>query len=78
MDARQVNIYDAKTHLSRLVAEVEAGATVVLARDGRPVCKLVPLEPAPRRFGSAVGEGAWMGTEFDAPLPDDMLADLSP
>ena len=78
MDVRQVNIYDAKTRLSRLVAEVEAGATVVIARDGKPVCKLVPLERPVRRFGSAAADGSWMAADFDAPLPDEMLSDIAP
>jgi prevent-host-death family protein len=78
MDTPPVNIYDAKTRFSKLVAEVEAGATVVIARDGKPVCKLVPLEHRPLRSGSAKGDGSWLGPDFDDPLPDDMLAGYVP
>jgi len=43
--ARQVNIHAAKTHFSQLVEEVEAGGEVIIARAGKPVLKLVRLEP---------------------------------
>ncbi len=49
----QVNLHEAKTHLSRLVDRAAAGEEIVIARSGRPVARLVPLaEPeAPRRLG---------------------------
>jgi prevent-host-death family protein len=54
-----VNILEAKTHLSRLVEQVESGAEseIVIARNGRPVARLVPLgaQPAQRRIGVAKG-----------------------
>ncbi|MGE5154856.1 MAG: type II toxin-antitoxin system Phd/YefM family antitoxin [Bdellovibrio bacteriovorus] len=54
-----VNILEAKIHLSRLVEQVESGAEseIVIARNGRPVARLVPLEaqPAQRRIGVAKG-----------------------
>lgn len=54
-----VNIFEAKTHLSRLVEQVESGAEseIVIARNGRPVARLVPLDaqPAQRRIGVAKG-----------------------
>jgi prevent-host-death family protein len=40
---RQVNIHEAKTHLSRLADEAGAGETIILAKAGKPVAKLVPL-----------------------------------
>ena len=55
-----VNILEAKTHLSRLVEQVESGAEseIVIARNGRPVARLVPLDaqPAQRRIGVAKGQ----------------------
>jgi prevent-host-death family protein len=39
----QVNMHDAKTHLSRLVERVEAGEEIIISRAGRPVAKLVPV-----------------------------------
>jgi prevent-host-death family protein len=52
-----INMHEAKTHLSRLVQRVEAGEEVVIARDGKPVAKLVPFkeELRPREPGSMRG-----------------------
>ena len=73
----QVNIYEAKTHLSRLLARVQGGEEIVIARSGRPVARLVPLEDAPedRVPGSAEGLFA-VPDDFDAHLPDDLLDDF--
>lgn len=71
----QVNVHDAKTHLSRLLERVEAGEDVVIARDGKPVARLVPVgAKSGRRFGSAVGSFV-IPEDFDAPL-DDVVADF--
>lgn len=55
---RQVNVHEAKTHLSRLLEEVEAGEEVVIARAGKPVARLVPnrAEREPRKPGSLKGK----------------------
>jgi prevent-host-death family protein len=72
--ARQVNVHEAKTHLSKLLLEVEHGREVTIARDGVPVAKLVPFPaPAkPRPLGRGAGE-IWIAADFDAPLPPDEL-----
>ena len=70
---RQVNVHEAKTHLSRLLAEVEAGEEIVIARHGIPVARLVRAEARPRRLGLYAGE-IEVGDDFDAPLPEDVLA----
>ncbi len=72
--ARTVNVHEAKTHLSRLLAEVGRGEEIVIARAGKPVARLVPVEPrrAPRQPGSAKGQ-IWIADDFDAPLPDEIL-----
>ena len=70
-----VNVHAAKTHLSQLLARVEAGEEVVIARAGHPVARLIPFSgpAAPsRRFGGWRGRG-WISDDFDAPLPDAML-----
>ena len=66
-----VNIYEAKTHLSRLVDEAMRGEEVVIARANRPLVKLVPLADTlpPRRLGTAAGT-VEIAEDFDAPLPD--------
>lgn len=53
-----VNIHAAKTHLSRLLEQVEAGQEVVIARAGRPIARLIPFVEVPRRrwFGAMKGE----------------------
>ena len=52
-----VNVRQAKTHLSRLLAQVEAGREMVIARNGTPVAQLVPLrERGIRQFGTLRGQ----------------------
>lgn len=65
------NIHDAKTHLSRLVERVEAGEEIVIARGGRPVARLVPLETRTRSRELGIWRGQlWIAPDFDAPVPD--------
>lgn len=71
----QVNIHEAKTHLSRLVKEAAKGREIVIAISGRPAARLVALEAAPakkRKPGRLKGK-IRIGDDFDAPLPDDLL-----
>jgi prevent-host-death family protein len=65
-----VNIHEAKTHFSRLIARVEGGEEITIAKAGRPVAKLVPIAPkrGPRKPGSAKGK-FWMSPDFDEPIP---------
>ena len=69
-----VNVYAAKTQLSRLLARVEHGEEVVITRHGKPVAKLVPIakRQAPRKLGALRGR-IRIAKDFDAPLPDDLL-----
>jgi len=71
-------MYEAKTSFSKLVAEVEAGGEVIIARDGKPVARLVAIERRPLVFGTAKGDGSYMAANFEDPLPEDMLKDISP
>ena len=48
MDQRCVNVQEAKTHPSALLARVAAGERIVLARHGKPTAQLVPRDPSPR------------------------------
>ena len=69
-----VNIHEAKTHLSRLVKQVAAGGEVVIAKNGVPRARLVPLERARKlRFGVLKGKIRYPD-DFDAPLPAKFLA----
>jgi prevent-host-death family protein len=64
-----VNIHDAKTHLSRLLAQVAKGKEFVIARAGRPVARLSPLvSHGPRKPGAFLGQLQVPDTFFD-PLP---------
>lgn len=65
-----VDEHDAKTHLSRLLEHVERGEEIVIARTGRPVARLVPVEPVERRrpIGKYKGQ-IWVSEDFDEPLP---------
>ncbi len=68
----QFNIHEAKTHLSRLVELVEAGEEVVIARHGRPVARMTPVEPAsrPKRIPGRLAGRTWMADDFDEWTPD--------
>ena len=70
-----VTIHAAKTHLSQLIARVEAGEEIGIARGYTPVAKLVPVEsPKPRRvFGKWADRIGPIGPEFFAPLPQEQL-----
>lgn len=65
---RQVNVHAAKTHLSRLIEEVEAGETVILARAGKPVARIVPIdvEPSAGRIGFLKGHVKGADASHDA------------
>jgi len=67
----QFSVHDAKTNLSRLIADALAGGEVVIARGNVPVVRLVPVAPRGRRqFGALNGRIA-MDARFDEPLPED-------
>ena len=66
----QVNIYEAKTHLSDLVERAAAGEDIVIAKNGRPRARLVPVPPRARRQPGALKGKLWMSPEFDADLTD--------
>jgi prevent-host-death family protein len=69
-----INIHEAKTHLSRLVEEVAAGAEIVISKNGVPRAKLVPLNASRRlEFGVMKGKLRYPD-DFDAALPDEVLA----
>lgn len=72
----QVNLYEAKTRLSELVEQAHAGQTVIIAKAGTPMAKLVPLDgpkKAKIKFGLLKGQFV-ESADFDDPLPDEELA----
>jgi prevent-host-death family protein len=66
----EVNIHEAKTHLSRLLQKVAEGEEILISRAGVPVAKLVAVASPKktRPLGIARGE-IWMADDFDAPMP---------
>ncbi len=72
---RMVNVHEAKTHLSRLLQDVEAGEEIVICRAGKPIARL-SAEPGPKKkisWGADVGRIV-LGPEFFEPLPDEIMA----
>lgn len=74
---RQVNVHEAKTHLSRLIDEAAAGEDIVIARAGTPVARLTLLsaEPKPRPIGLFAGQTLRIAADFDD-LPADIAEAL--
>lgn len=72
---KTVTMHKAKTHLSQLIAEAEAGEEVIITRDHVPAVRLVPVgESKPvRQFGSLKGQ-VQVTAAFFEPLPEDELA----
>jgi prevent-host-death family protein len=73
----QVNIHEAKTHLSRLLERVAAGEEVILARDGTPCARIVPLATRLPRVPGLLNVGRRkreLGAAFFEPLPPNELA----
>lgn len=65
----EVNIHEAKTHLSRLLMQVEAGEEVVIARNGEPVAKLVAVpKPAKKRVLGLDRGIVFISDDFDDPV----------
>ncbi len=72
----QVTIHEAKTQLSRLIAAVERGEEVIIARRDKPVVRLSIVEKysGKTRIGGLKGSKFKMGTNFDAPLLNAEIA----
>lgn len=69
-----VNIHAAKTQLSRLLEQVEEGEEIVIARAGKPIARIVPLEPRKPKRRLGILEGQYtVPDDFDDPLPDDVI-----
>ena len=69
-----LNLYVAKTQLSALVDQAAAGAEIVIAKNGRPMAKLVPYRAALRRKPGRGRGKIRISADFDAPLPPEILA----
>ena len=69
-----INVYEAKTHLSKLLDRVAEGEELVLGRAGRPIARLVPYREVrqPRKPGRLAGR-VWIAPDFDE-TPEDVIA----
>jgi prevent-host-death family protein len=75
--AIEANVHEAKTHLSRLLDQALAGEEVIIMRSGRRLVRLVPVDLAPCRREPGTAKGDFVVPEdFDAPLPDEILAEF--
>ena len=64
----QFNLADAKANLSELVQSAMRGEEVIVAKNYRPVVRIVPITPSLRKPGT--GKGVWISPDFDEPLDD--------
>jgi prevent-host-death family protein len=73
----EVNIHEAKTHLSKLLQRVMAGEEIIIAKSGTPVARIVPIVAATKKRipGSARGK-IRIAPDFDAPLPEAVLQEF--
>lgn len=70
----EINVHEAKTHWSRLLLRVAAGEEIVIARAGKPIARLVPIESKLQRIIGQDDGLFEVPDDFDAPLPDEVLA----
>ena len=67
------NLYDAKTRLSELVDRASAGEEIVIAKNGRPLARLVPIPSEKPNRAPGGWEGMiWIADDFDEPLPSEV------
>lgn len=68
-----VNLYDAKTNLSKLVDRAAAGEEIIIAKAGKPKAKLVPYRAGKKRkFGQNLLGITYIADDFDGPLPPEL------
>lgn len=65
---QQLNLAEAKARFSELVQKAMLGEEIIVAKENKPVVKIVAIKPAKRMPGT--GKGIWMSPDFDAPLDD--------
>lgn len=69
-----LNLYEAKTQLSSLVEMAAAGEEIIIAKNGKPMAKLVAFKGAIKRKPGRLKGKVWMSRDFDAPLTEEELA----
>lgn len=72
-----VNVNEAKTHFSKILDRVSAGEEIIIAKAGRPVARLVPLEAKGKvRVPGTYAGRIHIADDFESPMPDDVLDDF--
>jgi len=73
-----INLYDAKTNLSKLVERAAAGEEIVIAKAGKPKAKLVPYDETPKKrvFGQNLLGITYMAPDWDAPMTPEEIAEF--
>ncbi len=66
------NVHEAKTHFSWILAKVQAGEEVIIAKAGEPIARIVPIRSTQPRKPDT-DKTLWVAEDFDAPLPPDLL-----
>ncbi|RJR21238.1 MAG: type II toxin-antitoxin system Phd/YefM family antitoxin [Desulfobacteraceae bacterium] len=70
----QVNVHEAKTHLSKLLTRVAAGEEIVISKAGKPIARLVPFRNSAMQRTPGLDAGLLSVPEdFDGPLPGEIL-----
>ena len=72
--ASTFNIHYAKTHLSKLLEQVQAGEEIIIAKSGKPIARLCPVEKEaektkPKRVPGSMKGQIWIAPNFDDPIP---------
>ena len=72
---KQVNVHEAKTHFSQLLAEVQSGVEIIIAKAGTPVARLTATtKPHIARKAGSAKTLVSIAPDFDAPLPENIIA----
>ena len=69
-----LNLYEAKTQLSTLVEEAAAGKEIIIAKNGKPMAKLVAFREKPKRKPGRFKDKIWISPDFDAPMTEEEIA----
>lgn len=72
---RQLNIYEVKTHLSKLVEQAHNGETIIIAKSGKPWAKIIPFDAPKKQFKfGTMKDSIITSDDFNDPLADDVIA----
>lgn len=71
---QQLNIYEVKTNLSKLVDQAHNGETIIIAKSGKPWAKIIPFDEQKKQFKFGTMKGKIkIADDFNEPLPDEII-----